>query len=54
MVIEGGTVVFGKGLWLGNGDITVTGGEVIVPGGADGLIAENGIVRIEGGTVREP
>ena len=54
VVIEGGTVVFGKGLWLGNGDITVTGGEVIVPGGADGLIAENGSVRIEGGTVREP
>ena len=26
----------------------------IVPGGADGLIAENGSVRIEGGTVREP
>ena len=54
VVIEGGTVIFGKGLWLGNGDITVTGGEVIVPGGADGLIAENGSVRIEGGTVREP
>ena len=54
VVIEGGTVVFGKGLWLGNGHITVTGGEVIVPGGADGLIAEHGIVRIEGGTVREP
>ena len=54
VVIAGGTVVFGKGLWLGNGDITVTGGEVIVPGGADGLIAENGSVRIEGGTVREP
>ena len=54
VVIEGGTVVFGKGLWLGNGDITVTGGEVIVPGGAGGLIAENGSVRIEGGTVREP
>ena len=54
VVIEGGTVVFGKGLWLGNGDITVTGGKVIVPGGADGLIAENGSVRIEGGTVREP
>ena len=54
VVIEGGTVVFGKGLWLGNGHITVTGGEVIVPGGADGLIAENGSVRIEGGTVREP
>lgn len=54
VVIEGGTVVFGKGLWLGNGDITITGGEVIVPGGADGLIAENGSVRIEGGTVREP
>lgn len=54
VVIEGGTVVFAEGLWLGNGDITVTGGEVIVPGGADGLIAENGSVRIEGGTVREP
>ena len=54
VVIEDGMVVFGKGLWLGNGDITVTGGEVIVPGGADGLIAENGSVRIEGGTVREP
>ena len=54
VVIEGGTVVFAEGLWLGNGDITVTGGEVIVPGGADGLIAENGSVCIEGGTVREP
>ena len=54
VVIEGGTVVFGKGLWLGSGEITITGGEVIVPGGADGLIAENGSVRIEGGTVREP
>lgn len=54
VVIEGGTVVFAEGLWLGNGDITVTGGEVIAPGGADGLIAENGSVRIEGGTVREP
>ena len=54
VVISGGTVVFGERLWLGNGDITVTGGEVIVPGGADGLIAENGNVRIEGGTVREP
>lgn len=54
VVIEGGTVVFGEGLWLGSGDITITGGEVVVPGGADGLIAEHGIVRIEGGTVREP
>ena len=54
VVIEGGTVVFGEGLWLGRGDITITGGEVVVPGGADGLIAEHGIVRIEGGTVREP
>lgn len=54
VVIEGGTVVFGEGLWLGSGDITITGGEVVVPGGADGLIAENGSVRIEGGTVREP
>ena len=52
--LDSGSVVFGKGLWLGNGDITVTGGEVIVPGGAGGLIAENGSVRIEGGTVREP
>ena len=54
VVIEDGTVVFGEGLWLGSGDITITGGEVVVPGGADGLIAEHGIVRIEGGTVREP
>lgn len=54
VLIEGGTVVFGEGLWLGSGDITITGGEVVVPGGADGLIAENGSVRIEGGTVREP
>lgn len=54
VVIEGGTVVFGEGLWLCSGDITITGGEVVVPGGADGLIAEHGIVRIEGGTVREP
>ena len=54
VVIEGGTVVFGEGLWLGSGDITITGGEVVVPGGADGLIAEHGSVRIEGGTVREP
>lgn len=54
VIIEGGTVVFGEGLWLGSGDITITGGEVVVPGGADGLIAEHGIVRIEGGTVREP
>ena len=53
VVIEGGTVVFGEGLWLGSGDIAVTGGEVVVPGGADGLIAEHGNVRIEGGTVRE-
>ncbi len=54
VVIEGGTVVLGEGLWLGSGDITITGGEVVVPGGADGLIAEHGIVRIEGSTVREP
>ena len=54
VLIEGGTVVFAEGLWLGDGDITVTGGEVVVPGGADGLIAEHGNVRIEGGTVREP
>ena len=52
--ITGGTVCFDGGLWLGSGDITISGGEVVVPGGADGLIAENGSVRVTGGTVREP
>ena len=55
VVIEGGTVVFGERAWLGTaGDITITGGEVIVPGGADGIDRRERGVRIEGGTVREP
>ena len=54
MRISGGTVTFGHGLWLGEGDIVITGGTVIVPGGEAGLIAENGKVTISGGAVREP
>ena len=36
------------------GDIVITGGTVIVPGGEAGLTAENGKVTISGGAVREP
>ena len=32
----------------GSGDITVTGGEVVVRGGMDGLIAEHGTVYVTG------
>ena len=52
--ISGGTVSFEHGLWLGEGDIVITGGTVIVPGGEAGLTAENGKVTISGGAVREP
>ena len=38
----------------GEGDIVITGGTVIVPGGEAGLTAENGKVTISGGAVREP
>lgn len=54
MHISGGTVSFEHGLWLGEGDIVITGGTVIVPGGEAGLTAENGKVTISGGAVREP
>lgn len=53
VVISGGTVWFEEGLWLGNGDITITGGTVYAPGGLEGLCAEAGAVRCEGGTVLE-
>ena len=52
--ITGGTVTLAQGLWLGEGDIVLTGGTVIVPGGLDGLVAENGSVIVDGGSVREP
>ena len=52
--ITGGTVTLAQGLWLGDGDIVITGGTVIVPGGLDGLVAENGSVTVDGGVVREP
>ena len=54
ITVTGGTLTLTDGLWLGEGDITISGGEVIVPGGMDGLIAENGTVCVNGGTVREP
>ena len=38
----------------GDGDIVITGGTVIVPGGEAGMTAENGKVTISGGAVREP
>ena len=50
----GGTVVLDEGLWLGEGDITVTGGEIIVPGGEEALSLDNGTVTVTGGTIREP
>lgn len=52
--ISGGTVTLGGALWLGEGDIVISGGTVIVPGGQEGLIAENGTVTVTGGTIREP
>lgn len=52
--ISGGTVTLGGALWLGEGDIVITGGTVVVPGGQEGLIAENGTVTVTGGTIREP
>ena len=52
--IRGGTVTLSQGLWLGEGDIVITGGRVIVPGGLDGLVTDNGTVTVDGGSVREP
>lgn len=52
--ITGGTVYLAEGLWLGEGDVTVSGGEVIVPGGADAICCDNGNLLVTGGTVREP
>ena len=54
VTITGGTVTLAQGLWLGEGDITVSGGEVIVPGGLDALCADGGRVVVTGGVVREP
>ena len=52
--ITGGTVYLAEGLWLGEGDVVVSGGEVIVPGGADAICCDNGNLLVTGGTVREP
>ena len=52
--ITGGTVYLAEGLWLGEGDVVVSGGEVIVPGGADAICCDNGKLLVTGGTVREP
>lgn len=55
VIIYGGTVILEQGLWLGEGDIIITGrSEVIVPGGEAGLVTENGRVVLNGGTIREP
>ena len=54
MEITGGTVYLAEGLWLGEGDVVVSGGEVIVPGGADAICCDNGNLLVTGGTVREP
>ena len=48
------TLTLTDGLWLGEGDITVSGGEIVIPGGPDALCADNGSVTVTGGTVREP
>ena len=52
--ITGGTVYLAEGLWLGEGDVVVSGGEVIVPGGLDAICCDHGEVLVTGGTVREP
>ena len=52
--ITDGTVYLAEGLWLGEGDVVVSGGEVIVPGGLDALCCDHGEVLVTGGTVREP
>lgn len=55
VILYGGTVILEQGLWLGEGDIIITGrSEVIVPGGEAGLVTENGRVVLNGGTIREP
>ena len=35
-------------------EITVAGGEIVVPGGEDALCLDKGRVTINGGTIREP
>ena len=45
--ITGGTVYLAEGLWLGEGD-------VVVSGGADAICCDNGNLLVTGGTVREP
>lgn len=52
--MEGGTLILDSGLWLGEGDVTVAGGEIVVPGGEDALCLDKGRVTINGGTIREP
>ena len=52
--ITGGTVYLAEGLWLGEGDVVVSGGEVIVPGGADAICCDHGELLVTGGMVREP
>ena len=52
--ITDGTVYLAEGLWLGEGDVVVSGGEVIVPGGLDALCCDHGEVLVTGGTDREP
>ena len=52
--ITGGTVYLAEGLWLGEGDVVVSGGEVIVPGGLDAICCGRGEVLVTGGVVREP
>ncbi len=52
--VSGGSFTCTGETWMQNAALTISGGEVVVPGGADGLIAENGSVRVTGGTVREP